>query len=387
VAATAGVDQLVGRERELGELAHFLDAIPHRPAAVLLEGEPGIGKTVLWQATVAEAQARGYRVLAARPAEAEATLSFAVLGHLLADVTNAIGALPDPQRRVLRAALLLEDANGAPTDGRTLSAALLSLLRDLARDGPVLVAIDDAQWLDPQTATMLAYALRRLGSDPVGFLGAARARTAFGFDSLRRLPVTPLADESIAQIVRDTVVVNVPRPALDRLTRLAGGNPFYAGEFARALARREGSRDGSDAVPVPESLRDLIRERLDVLPGRTRAALVTVAALAHPTRELIESATGDARAVEPAVRVGVLELHGESVRLTHPCSPPSRTTTHRYASGGSYIYGSPSSSRTTRSVPVTSLSRALGLMERSRRRSPRRPRRYGRAGRRKQRPI
>src|SRR6266536_4510870 len=165
----------IGRERELEELDAFLDAAPKAPRALLLKGEPGIGKTTLWRAAVEAARERGFRVLTARPAEAEASLSFAALGDLLADTTDTIGALPEPQRRALRVALLLEkQEGGVATDSRTLSVALLGLLHRLAEDTAVLVAVDDVQWLDPPTAGALTFALRRLSAEPVSFLGAAR---------------------------------------------------------------------------------------------------------------------------------------------------------------------------------------------------------------------
>ena len=113
----------------------------------MLEGEPGIGKTTLWQAGVDAAPA-GVRVLRARPAEAERELSFSALGDLLAPALGRLGALSAPRRRALEVALLLAaDEGGA--DARAVGLATLDLLRLLADEQPLLVALDDTQWLDP----------------------------------------------------------------------------------------------------------------------------------------------------------------------------------------------------------------------------------------------
>ena len=160
---------VVGRERELAALGAFVGETG--PTALTLEGEPGIGKTTLWLAGVEEAARRGRRVLRSRPAEAEAHLAFAGLGDLLEDVLDdALGVLPPPQAEALRIALLLEPASGASRDERMLGVALLGVLRRLVEEQPVLIAVDDVQWLDAATAGVLAFAWRRLRREPVGLL-------------------------------------------------------------------------------------------------------------------------------------------------------------------------------------------------------------------------
>src|SRR6266487_3244454 len=167
--------ELIGRQEELSLLTGFLADLAAGPRALLVEGEAAIGKTALWQAGLAQARARGQRTLACRPAGSEVKLSFAALGDLLAGgLQEALPALPAPQRRGLEAALLLADPEAEPPDQRAIGLGLLNVLRTLSLAGPLLVAIDDAQWLDQPSAAVLAFALRRLAAEPVGVLATVR---------------------------------------------------------------------------------------------------------------------------------------------------------------------------------------------------------------------
>ena len=318
--ATTGVEELVGRERELVQLHEFLENALEEPQALLLEGEPGIGKTTLWRVAVESARERGFRALAARPAEAESTLSFAALGDVLRDAGDAIGALPEPQRRALRIALLLEEHEGAGIDGRAVSVALLRLLRELARDEPVLVAVDDVQWLDPATAAVLTFALRRVELEPIAFLGTARPeQVRLGFEALRSVRIAPLDVAAIDSILRRALDAPLVRPLVRRLSRASGGNPFYALELARSVVDHATHIDLTDPVPLPASLAELLRARLAALPQSSRRALAAVAALAQPTRALVEqSVGGDAWGLERAREAGIVAFENGAVRFTHP---------------------------------------------------------------------
>jgi len=174
--AQVGGDDLVGRESELAAAEAFLDRVASGAAPLLVEGEAGIGKTALWRAIATRATERGYRVLACQCEQAEARLSFVGLGDLLGGQTVELPpALPELQRHALAVALLREAPRGdrAP-DPRTLAVAFSSLLAELARERPVVVAADDLQWLDAPTARLLAFAARRLGGHRVGLLGTSR---------------------------------------------------------------------------------------------------------------------------------------------------------------------------------------------------------------------
>jgi predicted ATPase len=141
-----------------------------------LEGEAGIGKTTVWREAVRLAGERGFRVLACRPAQAEAKLTFSALADLLEPVADeAFSRLSEVRRRALEVALLRADPGDTILDRRTVAAALRSVLAELAGTGPVLVAVDDVQWLDAGSAAMLEFALRRLDTEPIGLLVSRRA--------------------------------------------------------------------------------------------------------------------------------------------------------------------------------------------------------------------
>jgi len=142
----------------------------------LLEGEAGIGKTTLWRWGLEQAETRGRHVLTCAAVSSEAKLAFTALRDLLARAFDeAAPRLPIPQRRALDVALLREEPEGAPPERGAVGAAFLSTLQVLAEDRPVLVAIDDVNWLDAASALVLAYAARRLRDEPVQFLFTVRS--------------------------------------------------------------------------------------------------------------------------------------------------------------------------------------------------------------------
>src|SRR4051794_18464870 len=215
---TLGGRPVIGRADEVREIA---DALAAAVAPVVVEGEPGVGKTTLWEHVVADATGRGARVLTARPASSDAVLGYAGLGDLLGDVFDEVsGALPAPQARALAVALLREDPAGAGPDRRAVAAAFLSALRVLARAGPVVVAVDDLQWLDPPSAHLLGYAARRLTGDPVAFLLARREdpeRPSVDLGSAHVVPVGPLGLSAVHRLVLDRLGAPLPRPLLRRV--------------------------------------------------------------------------------------------------------------------------------------------------------------------------
>ena len=167
--------EIIGREQELAFLHAFIGRAAGGPTALVLEGEAGIGKSTLWLAGVEHARAHGLRVLSSRPAEAERGLAHVGLGDLFEDVLDEVlPALSPPRRRALEVALLLEEETADAVDARALGIAARGALQELARERPVLVAIDDLQWFDAASAFAVAFALRRLGgSRPATALSAA----------------------------------------------------------------------------------------------------------------------------------------------------------------------------------------------------------------------
>jgi DNA-binding CsgD family transcriptional regulator len=325
---TSGIE-VVGRDEELAVVAEFLDASEPAPAALLIEGEAGIGKTTVWQAGVEEARDTGHRTLVARPAQAESDLSFAGLADLLADLVDELpSALPVPQRRALEVALLLTDAEGLSADQRAIGAGFLNILRQLAAERPVTVAIDDVQWLDGPSALAVAFTARRLRDDPVRFLLSARAdgeepsqpELARAFASVRRMPLGPLSLGAIHRLLHQKLDVFFARPVLMRLHESAGGNPFFTLELGRALVRHGGAVEPGEELPVPASLRHLVAARLSALPPDSIAVLSAASVLAQPTIRELEAATGvDAQAaLASAVRAQLVEVRGENVKFSHP---------------------------------------------------------------------
>jgi DNA-binding CsgD family transcriptional regulator len=330
--STARSGDLFGRASELATLPLFLDAVTQGPAALVLQGDAGIGKSALWAAGVGLAEERGYRVLSSRPAEAETSLPFAALGDLLDAVPqDAIETLPEPQRRAVDVAMLRADSHGPAIERRAVSLAVLGMLRGLADDAPVIFAVDDVQWLDPPSATALGFALRRLETERVGLLATRRGRGSDSLSGLERglspdqvqqLEIGPLDRESLGLLLVDRLDRPLARAALLQLHRVSAGNPFLALEIARALERREVELARGEPFPVPQNLRELVRDRLDQLAPAAYETALIVAALPHPTVERVEAAAldkgADADALGEALAAGIVELEGERVRFTHP---------------------------------------------------------------------
>jgi DNA-binding CsgD family transcriptional regulator len=337
--------EVIGRRDELAALERFLDVVPAGSAGLFIEGAAGIGKTQLWQHGLAAARDRNYRVLSARPGGAEVQLAFAGLADMLGAVLDdVLPALPRPQRRALEIALLLEDVRGVPPDQRAVSAAFLGALRTLAAETLLVVAVDDLQWLDAASAFVLAFATRRLESEPVGLLATVRLAPeeaepaelarAVGDERLTRLTLGPMSVSALYELIRVRLDFPLPRPLLLRVHETSEGNPFLALELARELLHVGHQVAPDEPLPVPHGVRDLVRARLARLPESAHETLLAAAALSQPTLDLLEHvapkrALQDIRAASEA---GVVELHGRRVRFTHPLlasihyesAPPSR---------------------------------------------------------------
>ncbi len=326
------MDGVVGRDRELETIWDFLDRQRGTRRVLLLAGEAGIGKTTLWRAAVDAAREHGYQALTSSASPAETRLAFAAIGDILGPhVDDVLGTLPPPQARALAVALRRADVEGAAPDPATIAFAVLGSLRQIAASAPVLVAVDDVQWLDGPSTAALAFALRRLDdADDVRFLFAQRAAgdTApplgidrYPEDRIERVAIGPLSRGAIAAVVTGRLGTALPRPTLHRVHGTANGNPFFAVELARALLRLGGDVAPDEPLPVPASLDELLAARLLTLPDATRAALVPVAALRVPTLELVAEslAVRDPEArLQPAIDAHVLAIDGHRIRFTHP---------------------------------------------------------------------
>jgi DNA-binding CsgD family transcriptional regulator len=317
--------EVVGRERELESVYAFFDRPVEGLAGLVLEGGAGIGKSTLWLAAVATARERGLLVLSSRPAEAERGLAHLGLGDLFDGVLEDVAPLiPTPRRRALEIALLREEAADDPVDHRALGVAVHDMVELLSNRKPVLLAVDDVQWLDASSSSALAFALRRLAARRVLVLLARRIvdRTepselerAVGADRLQRVPVDPLSVGALHRLLHDRLGRSFARQTLLRIHERSGGNPFFALELARAL---DVDVDPLEPLPVPETLDELVRGRLGELPPATRDALGLVSALGTPAELLLERAGVAAGVLEPAIAAHVVERQNGTIRFTHP---------------------------------------------------------------------
>jgi DNA-binding CsgD family transcriptional regulator len=328
-ALTAG-SALVGRELELARVDLFLEGVASRsPHALLIEGEPGAGKTALWREGLSSARARGYRTLVARPVEIEAALSFAGLVDLFEPVLeDTLPRLPEPQRRALEIALLLRPADAVP-DRRALATGVLNALRALATASAVIVAVDDVQWLDSSSGGVLAFAARRLGTESVSFLLSRRVdgevvsselETALA-DRIEHLCPSPLSVGALHRLLQTSFGRPFSRPVVRRLREISEGNPFFTLELARGLDGLGAVAGAAHQLHFPATLREVVHERLESLPPGERELLLGVAALSHPTLELLDKAAGPGvteSSLSRALETQVVELDGERVRFTHP---------------------------------------------------------------------
>jgi DNA-binding CsgD family transcriptional regulator len=323
--------EIIGRREELLGLAAFLTDIREGGQALLLEGDAGIGKSALWQAGLRAAGERGIQVLRASPSEPEAQISFAALGDLVRPVLEpGLAQLVPMQRRGFEIALLLRESEGAPPEIRLLGLALLSIMQSLARERPVLVAIDDVQWLDASSAAVLAFALRRLDAEPIAVLATVRGRPVDtplaldrSFSGFRRLPVQPLSVGAVHRLLWGRLGLALPRPVLLRVHRTACGNAFFALELGRAIADGTIRTDSIDEA-LPESLRAVVAQRMSALPDRVRETLVAVAALGSPAVSVLRPLGGSVvEDIELAQGRRVLELDGDRIRFAHPLLAPA----------------------------------------------------------------
>jgi DNA-binding CsgD family transcriptional regulator len=349
MSAMSPVLPILGREVEIAAVDAFLDRVAREASCVVIEGPPGIGKSLLWQHGVRAARDRGFIVYTSRPAEGERELGDVVLGDLFAAIPEPrIAALPAPRRRAFDAALLRRDDATLPLDARALGVALVTLLEDLASDAPVLLAIDDEQWMDASSAGTLAFALRRLQDVSVSLLVARRETDrpqalddAFAAERVERIAVGPLSVGALHVVVRDRLGATLSRPAQVRLHELSGGNPFYAVELARAQAaegQSPGRSAGVAAMVVPPTLERLVQERLGALDRDTTAALLLVAAQGRLPVAAVEPLQISWEPLETARRAGVLDIDAAMVRFSHPllastiyqAAPPAeRRSAHR----------------------------------------------------------
>ena len=316
---------LLGRDTELEQIGGLVaDAQEGRGRALLIVGEPGIGKTSLIAEAVA--LARDLRVIEAEAVEAEASLPYALLGEVAAPLLEQLPELPEPQAAAMRAALALDPAAGGSGDRFATCAAFLSLLARAAEPKPLLVVVDDAQWLDSASAECLAYAARRLGGTRVALLAASRpvgGRAVLGSGDPERLTLPGLSDEDARALLR-TTTPEATSSVVDALLEMSAGNPLALRELPAQLSEDQRlGRASIDHVPLAgEALLEAFESRLAALGSDDRGAVVVASAAMDRELAPVVGACRDLgieiEALERAEAANVLTLGEGRISFEHP---------------------------------------------------------------------
>ncbi|MFF3563624.1 AAA family ATPase [Streptomyces sp. NPDC002574] len=292
---------------------------------VLLAGPAGIGKSALWRELVDRARKAGWLVLGCAPAESESSLALAALADLLRPLADHVTGLPGPQRAAAEAALLTANV-GTAVDERALAAATRSLLDTAAAsDRRVLVAVDDAPWLDPPSERALTYALRRVPGPAMlvsARIGPAATGTPLDLDRLparlRRIEVEPLGAGALHHILRDRLDVTLSRPLLARIARDSGGNPLLAMELARAVLRLPRLPSPGEDLPFPATMTRVLADTVSALPSTSRDAIRLAALLSVARLRDLQAAGVDLGVLDAAEDARLLTVTESAVQFSHP---------------------------------------------------------------------
>ncbi|WP_173008097.1 LuxR family transcriptional regulator [Mycolicibacterium sp. P1-18] len=312
---------------EDGQVSSFLASAALGPAVLLIEGEVGIGKTTAWVAACEEARRAGFRVLSARANRDGSGLAFGIASELIADVeAEVVDSLPEMQRIAAERNLLHVPGDRVPDDRRAVVAAFTAIVNKLSDATPVLVAVDDVQWLDADSRDLLAFAARRLRGR-VGLLlteglsadGTATWLTLHSPDTLSRMRIRPMDSSRLQRVVTDRMGRSLSRPTMSRIVEVSGGNPFYALELARAL---NDTTSPATAI-LPPALAEIIRHQVGRFDDEVKLALLAGACVGDPTVDLMAAMTSTTvehlvELLEEPEQDGVVAIEGNRVRFTHP---------------------------------------------------------------------
>ena len=315
---------LLGRTEDQALLTSLLDDVSIRGQALVLRGEPGIGKSRLLAETARAARERGIAVLTATGVQSEGHLPFAGLHQLLRPVRDRAVELPLIQRAALDAAFGLTQ-EAAPEHYRIAMAAL-DLVSDVATDAPLLLVVEDAQWLDRPTSDVLAFVARRIESDPILLLAATRDGypSVLGDAGLPELRLTGLDDTTAATLL-DVSAPRLPVRTRNRILSEASGNPLALLELPTAVSQHDDEEWLPGALPLTERLEHAFASRVSDLPEATRTILL-LAALSDEGNlgEILEAGSAIAgRALDldvatPAAEAGIVDLDLQTLRFRHP---------------------------------------------------------------------
>ena len=312
---------LIGREAELGRVERALEGARGGASdALVLRGQPGIGKTALLRAAIERAD--DMTVLRARGLEGEAELPFAGLAELCEPILALRDRLPPAQAAALAGALELEPA--APQARLAIGAALLGVLSLAAEEQPVLCVVDDVQWLDEPSLEALRFAARRLGADGVAMLLAHRPAASDPAPGLEAIELGPLAPENALALLQAHRSAPVPELVARRVLDTAGGNPLALLEIPALLSRDEleGRAPVEGLLPPGSTLERVLARRLEGLSQETRRALLVAAAAEARRGDVVlgalEAAGVPVSALESAESAGIVTLAPGEVAFRHP---------------------------------------------------------------------
>ncbi|MGH3393338.1 MAG: AAA family ATPase, partial [Streptosporangiaceae bacterium] len=321
--------RLTGRGAQCSVLDRLVEDVRSGEShALVLRGEPGVGKTALLEYLAQHAP--GFRVARAGGVESEMELTFAALHQLCAPMLDRLGGLPAPQREALCTAFGM--SGGRTPDRFLVGLAVLSLLSEVAAEQPLLCLIDDGQWLDHTSAQVLAFVARRLGAESVGLVFATRTPGG-DLDRLPELAVEGLP-EADARLVLDAVLPGtIDARIRDQIIAETRDNPLALLELPLTLtpAQLAGGFGLPGAVPLEGSIEDSFRRRVAALPAPTRRLLVVAAADPSGDTALVWRAAArlgiGADAAGPATEAGLAEF-GTRLLFRHPLV---RTAAYRSA--------------------------------------------------------
>ena len=312
----ASGDELIGRDTELSRLRGLVHPPPADSRVLVLLGEAGMGKTVLLADVERRARSTGLRVLSAVGRESERDLAFAGLHQLLRPVLGRVAALPGRQAKALLAALALSSEPVEP-DALLTGLAVLTMLSLLAEDGPLLILVDDAQWVDRASLDALAFAARRLESERLALLLAARgAAPPAGFErGYQELALDPLSTTDATRLLDAQ-----PRPphgrAREQALEQAAGNPMALIELSKVIAADPAAGTG-EPLPPTQRLAAIITGQYHALPPATRQALLLAAVADRP--DLPAGVLGlTADVLVPAEDSGLIRVDSAGIRFSHP---------------------------------------------------------------------
>jgi DNA-binding CsgD family transcriptional regulator len=325
-ARTAAIAELIGRDAESALLDELIDGLPDAGGALIVRGEAGIGKSALLQRARERVRARGGRVLATVGVESEAELAFAGLHQLLHPINGLTEHLSEAQRRAIDAAFGV--SGELEPDPFRLALAAFQLVCDAADAGPVVLIVDDAQWLDHSSMGALTFIARRLESEPVVLVAAVRAGHTTLLDGAH-LPTLDLERLSApaAAILLDQTAPELHPILRARVLSEAAGNPLALVELARMATNAAGEHERIAPAPttLTARLEQAFASRLRDLPAVTCAALLVAALDSRVSLEEIvrcvqsrQETAASVGVLEPAVDAALIEVAEGAVRFRHP---------------------------------------------------------------------